>query len=142
MDQDLIFFGDLHIDAWNQELAYCSCKCFSGAFHFHFHSQNTNSLNTSCIFRCMSSFHDSGVNLIGSAAWLKSHQHHIDNFTRSLFSCSDDISFIISTSMNSYGCSISAGVFCMAIGYVEGYGMLAFVTWMPWHCPRLVVLKS
>lgn len=56
MDQDLIFFGDLHIDAWNQELAYCSCKCFAGAFHFHFHSQNTNSLNTSCIFRCMSSF--------------------------------------------------------------------------------------
>jgi len=30
----------------------------------------------------------------------------------------------------------------MAIGYVEGYGVLAFVTWMPWHCPGLVVPKS
>jgi hypothetical protein len=41
------FFGELHIDSWNQELAYCpqftvsahtKAFCHDGALHFHFRS--------------------------------------------------------------------------------------------------------
>ena len=60
----------------------CSYKNFLSwwcpSFSFPFTEVMLTVSNTSDIFRCMSSFSNTKI---CSLEWLKSHQHHIDNFT-------------------------------------------------------------